>query len=918
MALLSSAETPMVQRRITERLLSGKERTVAEMRPPTDSSIANFMAVEDPFGPPARQTSDSLASFGPPSRQASGPAEVKGSETGWLDLQSWSSACFAAIPLFLLSYSSCVSYAHLIVSGAWGYPVHAAAVTSMHLFSSGLTGLILPLCSKCPLIIPSADISVTIFYQKVVTDIVAAAAAEGILSAESVAATVMLALPLNTVLMSLVFYFVGEQKATLVVSYLPYPVVAGFLGSIGFAIFLGSFQVLADGLSPGCAGVVEMLQSRPWHLSAAVGMAVSSYLLRFVGLSARVLAIAPTMFFMVAFWLVVLGAALPVDQLREEMWLFQASSFEPFWSIWTAQKPSMVSWTLVPPRASTFLGLGLVLVLSLTLRIAGIESSTGAIMGIDDEVKRTGLASAVAGLCGTVIGSHSPGLTTFNMDAGSITFHTAILTAVLQLLLWLSGFPVMNIFPRFVLSGILMNLGAVMLQEWMWTARFKVGYAGLFVIYAQVAASATYGLLPSVLVGTAVALLSTQASFMKLHVLKYHVSGKSIRSNVQRSQRELQILQNHCEAIECLGLEGYLSEGPMVKLSNYVRQYVEHASGVRYMVFDLLACQGCNVSACALLAKMDKLLEHHGVQAFYSSLEADVMSTLKSFGMSTDRLFHTDCDTTTSFTLALEGCEDLVIKASKTSLSDPLDLKLAADAPEADLRLAIRKFLGLRDDQVDRLVEAGSWCQKNKGEKLTHQGTLETVMHIAVPGHSEVAEVIDLGACSGHGQEVEATRFGALCGLDCVLYDEAARSTCTVTAAGSWCLKLSSAAVQKLVKSDVAMYHCIASIGARQVLRQSDSLLQMLQLHQGGGWKGGHFDRRTAEVSAKMLSHPLADAQPSDVKKLSVLASPTTGRRMYQRKTGSVSSKFHRRTTLESWAEEWVKSRSDETLPAAL
>eukprot|EP00913_Durusdinium_trenchii_P025247 g23702.t1 len=202
-------------------------------------------------------------------------------------------------------------------------------------------------------------------------------------------------------------------------------------------------------------------------------------------------------------------------------------------------------------------GLGFVLVLSLTLRIAGIEGSTGSAISVDDEVKWTGIASGLAGACGTVIGSASPGLTTFNLEAGSSTVQAAVLTAVLQLLLWLSGFPVMNMFPRFLLSGILMNLGLVMLQdelrngarelrkfpscnpqEWMWIARHKVGILGLLVIYAQVASSMMYGLLPSVLVGVAVALLTAQAQLMKLHVLKYHVSRCSVRTNLQRNKTE--------------------------------------------------------------------------------------------------------------------------------------------------------------------------------------------------------------------------------------------------------------------------------------------------------------------------------------------------------------------------------------------
>eukprot|EP00435_Cladocopium_sp_Y103_P031996 s911_g8.t1 len=556
----------------------------------------SFMAVMDPWNPPMRIKTP----------------EKSSANLSWFDLKSWLSALSAAIPLFLLSYSSCVSYAHLIVSGAVDYPIRAVVIMSMHLFSSGLTGLILPLRSKCPMIIPSADISVTIFYQKIVTDIVAAAEFEGLISPEMVAATVMLALPFNTLLMSLVFYFVGKQKMTVVVSYLPYPVVAGFLGSIGLAIFLGSFAVLKEGLQ-GFGGIRKAANDRPYELMSAAGMAIGSILLKYVGLPARVLAVTPTLVTLVLFWTVVMMYGASLEEWREAGWLFPMADFEPFWSLWSEQRISQVAWRLLPPRLATFLGLGFVLVLSLTLRIAGIEGSTGSAINVDDEVKWTGLASFAAGASGTVIGSHSPGLTTFNVEAGSTTAQAAVLTGVLQLLLWLSGFPVMNMFPRFLLSGILMNLGLVMLQElidklWMWTARHKVGILGLLVIYAQVASSMMYGLLPSVLVGVAVALLTAQAQLMRLHVLKYHVSRLSVRTNLQRSQRERALLNQHGNFIECLGLEGFLAEGPIIKLSNYVRHYVENNKMLRFIIFDLQACQGCNVSAYALLAKLDKVL----------------------------------------------------------------------------------------------------------------------------------------------------------------------------------------------------------------------------------------------------------------------------------------------------------------------
>ena len=163
---------------------------------------------------------------------------------GWGDLLPLLSS---ALPLLLLSYSSCVSYAQLIVVGS---PVSSSIVATMHLVSAGLTGLILPLRSQCPLIVPSADITVTMFYQLVVHDVVRKAGEAGVFSEGQVAATALLALPVNTVLMSLIFWWVGRQKATVAVSYLPYPVVAGFLGTIGWAIFAGSFSVIGGSQAP--------------------------------------------------------------------------------------------------------------------------------------------------------------------------------------------------------------------------------------------------------------------------------------------------------------------------------------------------------------------------------------------------------------------------------------------------------------------------------------------------------------------------------------------------------------------------------------------------------------------------------------------------------------------------------------------
>ena len=72
-----------------------------------------------------------------------------------------------------------------------------------------------------------------------------------------------------------------------------------------------------------------------------------------------------------------------------------------------------------------------------------------------------------------------------------------------------------------------MDLGLIMLGKWMWATREKVGRKGSVIIFAQVVSSAWHGLLPSVLVGTAAALLSAHL-YLVTNQLQRLVSAKSV------------------------------------------------------------------------------------------------------------------------------------------------------------------------------------------------------------------------------------------------------------------------------------------------------------------------------------------------------------------------------------------------------
>lgn len=787
---------------------------------------------------------------------------------------SWCSAIAVAMPLFLLNYSSCVSYSMLIAVGS---PLDANVITAMNMFSCGFTMIMLPLHGSCPLIVPSVDISITIFYQKVVQDVVLGAVAAGHISDEVAAATALLALPLNTLLMSLTFWMVGHYRATVVISYLPYAVIAGFLGSIGWAIFTGSFAVLVEGSSGAADAAKQAAFGHPCQLASAVAMVAASFIMRSTNLPQRIVAVGPMCAAFLLFWIVAVGAGSSMEDLQTSGWLFPSADPIPFWHVWAKQQPWLVDLNLLCPRFGTFVGLGIVLVLSLTLRIAGIEGSMGVVIDIDEEVRWTGIANIGAGLCGTLLGTHSPGLTTFNKEAGSTDGKAGRVTAVLTLGLWLSGLPVMNALPRFLLAGILMNLGFVMLLEWMWFARAKVGLPGLAVIYAQVISSALLGLLPSVAIGVAVACFSAQAQLMTMHVLKFHLSGRTVRSSFVRSEGENQALQRFKHKIEVLGLEGNLCEGPMIRLLQYVKKYVAQCKEIQYLIIDFRSCQAANASGCALISKLDKILADKGVDVLYTNAGAGMAERLISFGVSPSKIDNSS-EEGQSFDCALRKFEDKLLRETGFTLeAGSFKTSMSKDK----LVVGLASTLSISGESARRLAAAGEWHVMRAGQVLTRQGMLSERLYVGVEKQSAVMETMDVGQSVGPPHRLSVSELGALAGAECVLYNQRAQVTSTVSTAASHVFSISREALLKVIEEEPTLYAGVARTAAMQLLRRNDALRQAVETNKGGGWAGAYFDRVTASASACI--------EPS----------PMPIRRQYRRTNSIVRA-----------ASTWVKSRS--------
>lgn len=314
-----------------------------------------------------------------------------------------------------------------------------------------------------------------------------------------------------------------------------------------------------------------------------------------------------------------------------------------------------------------------------------------------------------------MIGSHSPGLVALNREIGSDGPATGVMQAGLLALLWVSAYPLTNVLPRFLLGGVLMSIGVVMLIEWIWVVPLvRMTTQSHMLVVAMTIFSCVYGMVPTIFGGILVAALLLVGRFSRLSVLKYHVSMSSHSSILRRSAPEAAYLRQQGERVHILGLEGYLFEGTTVKLVKYLQQAVvalepqepptrgnadrvklkrsarvapapdrdetepagaagnddPSAAGYEpewawlvphrpdFLVLDFTHVQGLNETAAALLQKFARVCTSHSIRMVFAAIGPNDVTLLHAHGQGAAfRIFQNTRD-------AVEFCEERLLERS--------------------------------------------------------------------------------------------------------------------------------------------------------------------------------------------------------------------------------------------------------------
>ncbi len=510
-----------------------------------------------------------------------------------------------------------ISFAALVFSG--DLTPYRPAGMSMALAGAVAIGLVMTLTSSYPgtVALPQDK---TAAITALMTASIAAAIPPGAPS-EVVLATVVSAIVLASLLTGLAFLSLGVLRLGGLVRYVPYPVVGGFFAGTGWLLLDGAMGVLTGhALTPAdFPHLLEPDAVATWGPAAVFAVILIAALRRGGGaLTIPSFLIAATLLF----YLGLFATGVSVAEAGRAGWLLGPF---PEGRLWYPLHPALVSeadWSSILGHAASLGTIVLVSVLSLLLYTSGLELAVRRDIDVNQEFKVAGFGNLASAAVGGLIGFHALSLSALSHRLGAETRVVGLIATSFSLFVLLAGAELLSYVPTFLVGGILFFLGLDFLMEALHDVRHKLPRADSAIVVLILLVVASAGFLEGVAVGMVAGITLFIVNYSRISVAKHVLSGSSLRSNVDRPERQQQVLRDQGDRVLVIKLQGFIFFGTASRLLERVRERMADAGRLplRLVLLDFKAVHGLDSSAVMSFDRMRQLAEAQQVVLVLTSL----------------------------------------------------------------------------------------------------------------------------------------------------------------------------------------------------------------------------------------------------------------------------------------------------------
>ncbi len=439
--------------------------------------------------------------------------------------------------------------------------------------------------------------------------------------------TVFAVLASATIATGLTLIVLGQWRLGKIIRFIPFPVVAGFMGITGWLLAFGALR-----LTFGMPLVVENLPeliSREKTTALAMTLSFAGLLFGLKRLSKTPM-VMPSLLFggvltvNLAIWALNLSEG---DQLPHHFMIGTGThlSYDPPLSVYVVDKVDWLAMTSILPN---ILAVVFISVLTCLLTCTGLENDLDVDSDLDHELRVQGIANLVVAAAGGFIGLISVGTTRAARASGANGRTVGYFTGLVCLTALLSGISFINYVPRFLIGGLQFDVGIEVLWTWCFASRHRMPFSEWLLVIGIVAVAIWVGFMPAVLCGIAGGCVLFAMKVSRIDVVRSIYGLDQRSSTIVRSQRELEILAKYGARTKVIELSGFIFFGSAYQLLNTVHTIILEKP--HCLIFDFTRVTGGDSSTTMVLVRLAKRLRREGIRLVLAGGSARTISLLRN------------------------------------------------------------------------------------------------------------------------------------------------------------------------------------------------------------------------------------------------------------------------------------------------
>ena len=290
----------------------------------------------------------------------------------------------------------------------------------------------------------------------------------------SVVATSLVTIALCTATLGALLMLIGRVRLAKFVSYLPMPVIGGYLAYIGYfcleaGLSLASGEVIS-GLSSWTKLILNdrtVILCAPAVVSGATLTLISRKFEHFAALPTAIILIPAS--FYTLLWL----TGNTFSDARQYGWLGPMTEPADSMHIFSLYDFSLVNWGVIPYQLPVWAAMVVVVAFSSCLDVAAIEMDMGTALDTNAELITVGSSNLLSGMLGGFTGSYIFSQTIFGFRSGVHLRAVAGVMLVLEIIVFALKVDPLAYVPLFFFAATLIFIAIDLMLEWLLEVSLK-------------------------------------------------------------------------------------------------------------------------------------------------------------------------------------------------------------------------------------------------------------------------------------------------------------------------------------------------------------------------------------------------------------------------------------------------------------